>query len=59
MGGKQMTSKELTEMTESALTVLDNNNLSPEVESQALECIQSLLKSMAAHGYNLAQGGKQ
>jgi len=54
-----MTAQELTEMLEAAMTVINSDAVSQDTSRQANDCVQSLLKSMAGHGFNVVQESKQ
>jgi len=50
-----MTSQELTEMLEAAMSVVNCDAVSQNTAKQADDCVQSLLKSMAGHGFNVVR----
>ena len=47
--------EELTIMVDSAMTILDSDNITDETALSAEDCIQSLLKSMAVYGFDKVQ----
>lgn len=50
-----MIAEDLTKMLETASMIIDNQNITDETATKADDCIQSLLKSMAKHGFDIVQ----
>jgi len=50
-----MIAEDLTKMLETSSMIIDNQNINEDTARQADDCIQSLLKSMAKHGFNITQ----
>ncbi len=53
-----MIAEELTKMLETAVHVTENQNITDETAEAAEDCIQSLLKSMAVHGFDKVKEDK-
>jgi len=54
----KMIAEELTKMLETAVHVTENQNITDETAEAAEDCIQSLLKSMAVHGFDKVKEDK-